>query len=533
MTISLTGTGGLFTRLGKLTALLKAVNLFRGTGAIPVSLSGSGATVTATSQFAHGYTTGDTVVIAGSTSANFNGTYTITVTGTTTFTYAATGTGTAAGTITATKTGGVGFFAVGPYVDNLFAQFQAADQNLTTSLYATRDTYRGVHTTLTNTLKSLASSILVQMANEDTPLASPTASNALKLLISQMLANNQTVLQPTVSLLISTGSGNVGGGGVVASFVEPTRGVQQDYLFPEKITLTCTTDSQSGGVAAQEVFTVTSPAAESDPLNWDFPLGSGISTSLRAVDALQNNAGGNKLTNSSWQTFTVANTPDNWPIQTGTPGTTIFKATGGNVYRGTSGLNFLGNGSELTEIYQPFGVSSNGTPGTLAPATVYCGIIWLKADSGATGTLRLALTDGNLTVLNDASGLTPNSLSVNVASLTTAFGGLGIVFRTPLVNPASGYRFDIKMTTALNNGKNLYLSNLALTPATQLYPGGPYAAVFAGNPNFINADNFTITITNKLDSQWQFWFDRLFGMRGLGLQLPSGNSPTIAESLIA
>lgn len=51
----------------------------------------SGAVATVTTTAAHGFTTGNTINIAGATQAQYNGNFVITVTGTTTFTYAVTG----------------------------------------------------------------------------------------------------------------------------------------------------------------------------------------------------------------------------------------------------------------------------------------------------------------------------------------------------------------------------------------------------------------------------------------------------------
>jgi hypothetical protein len=53
-----------------------------------------------------------------------------------------------------------------------------------------------------------------------------------------------------------------------------------------------------------------------------------------------------------------------------------------------------------------------------------------------------------------------------------------------------------------------------------------------------NGDGFILTATNNYGgasnlSTWQQLFERLFGMRALGLVLPSSGGPTIADSLIS
>ncbi len=37
----------------------------------------------------------------------------------------------------------------------------------------------------------------------------------------------------------------------------------------------------------------------------------------------------------------------------------------------------------------------------------------------------------------------------------------------------------------------------------------------------------------SLNARWQQYFDRIFGMRGLGLQIPYSNSATVDQVLIA
>lgn len=70
-----------------------------------VTLTQTANVATATTIAAHGYTTGDVILIAGATLAAYNGSFTITVTGATTFTYAVSGSpvSPAVGTILASK----------------------------------------------------------------------------------------------------------------------------------------------------------------------------------------------------------------------------------------------------------------------------------------------------------------------------------------------------------------------------------------------------------------------------------------------
>ena len=80
--------------------------------------------------------------------------------------------------------------------------------------------------------------------------------------------------------------------------------------------------------------------------------------------------------------------------------------------------------------------------------------------------------------------------------------------------------------------KNAGNNPLGLYPAFQLYQGGPFAALFSGATKFIVRDTFQIAVNNAFNSRWQVRAEQLFGMRALGLQLPSSLTPTIPDSLI-
>lgn len=471
MTIPLTGTGGLFTRVGAMGGCLNDINSFVGT--------------------------------ANLTAANIK--------------------------------------SIGPAIDAIQAQFQAADQNLTTSLYSNRDTYRQVHGQLQSALQSLAQATVIQMANDDTPLAQLTLTLALQTLIAQMKAASASVQKPTISATPTAGGSNVGSG-VLAVSVLGSNGVQRDYIFNETITATCTADGQGTGTAGQETFAFTGPAVESNPLTWDWPLGSGINTSLNAVDALQDNLGGNLLQNGSFKQWTNPTIgPDNWLILDpgAGVGTTIVQASGSNVYKGTSGIGFVGDGTHTPSIAQPFGATlstagnAGGTTATLSPSTQYALNLFLKASVvPAAGVLTIELTDGANNVVNDAAG-TPNSLAITLSGITTSFVGHQVFFRTPAVNPSTGYRLRIRISTAVSSGSTIYFGHTGLQTAQQLYTGGPYAGLFSGATNFILADTFSLAVSNNYGSAWQKLAERLFSMRALGLQLPSSGTPTVADSLIA
>jgi hypothetical protein len=469
MPVTLTGAGGLFTRLGKIGYFLNSVHAFLGTGDLSAG----------------------------------------------------------------------GLKSVGVLTDGVQDQYEAARSDLVTGLYAARDTYRGAHGQVAQYLKGLAQDTLVEMVNDDSPLASKTVALALAELIDQMDTAAASVSRPTVSVSVTAGGSNTGTGVCVAS-VTGADGVQLDYVFDEVIVARATADAQAGtSTAGQEPFTATAPAAQTDALKWDWPDGSGGQVQMTAVDAASNNSGGNVLQNSSWATFTTANTPDNWPIAVGTAGTHILQASGSNAYKGSSGLAFVGNASTLPEIAQPFNTTPSTTAGAggtsyrILPQTVYMLNVWHKvSDNLATGTFTISLVDGSGTVINDDEGAA-NTLTITVDSLTTSWSNSTAVFRTPSVLPATVKLRIRNSSGAALSAHTLYLDHLALTAATRLYTGGPYAAIFSGATEFVTGDKFSIDVNNNYGSKWALFLERTFSLRQLGLRVPSSGSPTIDDTLFA
>lgn len=530
MTIPLTGTGGFFTRVGRMGAIVRAVNLFRGTGSLLIATIQRTANVaTVTTAEKHSFTTGDTMMILGVTSdVVFNvASATITVTTTTAFTYAnvAANAGPFFNQGHAIKIGGVGYFAVGPMIDNLEAQFQSfPDQNLADGIYRNRDDYRRVHGSFLGTMRLLARNTLIQMANDDVLLTSPQLPLAMTTLIAQMTVSADSVTKPTISITATAGGSNNGDGVCIAS-VLGGNGKQRDYIFAENIDLLCTADSQSGAALGSESFSAAGDAAQFDTLNWDWPTGSGTNTGLGAIDA--NSTAQNLLTNGDFEKFTVANTPDSWIIDPASAGagTDIFKETV-IVYSKLACLRFTGTGAvPLTGIYQ--------TQTALKPDTVYAVNVWLRKSAGLiAGVLELDLHNGT-TVINDDQAVA-NALSVafNATGLSSAsWKAFNAFFRTPKIMPAT-VRFRVKVTTALTNSESFLIDRLSFMPATELYIGGPFASIFSGATKFIIGDTFTLAVSNAYDSRWQLLVEKLFGMRSLGQQLPSSGAPTIADSLI-
>jgi hypothetical protein len=388
------------------------------------------------------------------------------------------------------------------------------------------------------TLQTAAQQTANAMVFDDNPLGNATnIATSMAEIIRQMNAAAQTVQACTITASYAT-QGTVTGNGVIVLSTKRGDGLVQENSFAETGYLTCTADSYTGNASAgNESFQFVGEVAQSNVFSNLWPQGSGGNTTFQAINGNKNNTQGNLLTNSDFETFTVANVPDNWVIVTGTPGTDIKQSTtAGTFYTGLSALQFVGGGLACN-VTQTFNVSSAGTPGAVKPDGQYAVAVWLKVDVvPAAGVLTIDLVDGSNTVIVDDQAVS-NSFTVSLPGLTTSFAASTGVFRLPKLLPATA-KIRIRLTTPLSGGTNLYLDHLGLGAMTQLYAGGPAIAYFSGSTASLVKDVYSVTVTNNRGgasnlATMQTAADRVFGMRALNLLLPSSGSPTISDSLIS
>jgi len=432
MAITLTGAGGLFTRLGLLAGGLNDINAMRGAAATARVLSGALMTTRVTSLF---------TAFAASPESN----------------------------------------VLTDQLNTLLAAYQASPTSFLTSL------------------QTLADSTIIKATNDNTPLSSQTRAAAMAALVTAMTAQSATVNASLPAAGTVTAVGSPTGTPSIVLSVKNGKGQLCEYALPETVTFKCTADAQSGGATARrETLTVTTPAARSDALFWDWPKGTASSKTVTAIDsALDATAGSNLLTNSDFESFT-SNLPDSWTVLVGTAVTTIDDST--DSYSGSKALTFIGNGSELTSICQ------NITG--LSPSTQYLVNCWIKCDVvPAAGVLQLNLIDGSNTIINDDAG-TANTVSKTLSAATTGYVALSGAFRTPAVLPGT-IKIRVRLSTAMSSGSILFIDDLAMCVPTRLYTGGPDFAVFAGATNLIANDTWTSAITNTW-GEFQKYFERTF-----------------------
>ncbi len=473
MTVALTGTGGLFTRVGKIIKVSRNLNGFRGDTLAVGDVN-------------------DTAAVWGASGP----------------------------TVVDAKTG----------YDAIAAQYQSTLQSLCDGLFTAKKNFRSSLDSAQTYLKTLAVNTVIEQVHADAVLPAKTLDLAMRELIRQMVGASATIDASTVTAAVSASGTNIGNATIVASVKSPT-GVTREYCFPEVMDFKVTTD-RFGGTQGSEVITVRGELPVANTLDYLWPGGSGSTASITLTDATldaQSGAGGNLLTNSDFETFT-SNVPDGWTLLVGTAGTTVLKNV--SVLYGTrsvASLQFTGDGGgTLSSIYQD--ISSE-----VEQSTVYAFNCYVK-DSGAgllAGVLKIDLIDGSNVVINDDAS-TANSSTVAFGTTTGTYAAFSGFFRTPTNLPTT-VRLRVSISTALTNAESMYVDDLALTKAIQLYPGGPYGAAFRASTDVLKNDLWSVTIANNgyAGGTFQTAFEAFFGMRALGLQIPSDavGGETIADTL--
>lgn len=167
---------------------------------------------------------------------------------------------------------------------------------------------------LSASIRQSCTDYLIEMFQADANLDRKDLTTALQTLIRQMVTDVASVdaNEPTVSAGTIVGTGD----GVLVASAKRADGKTQENLLPETVRITCTGDT----TPSQASFSAKGDLAVTDRLSQDWPLGSGCSAGLTAVDA-----GSSLLANGDFDDWTIAtNVPDYWIPSVATPGTTLL-----------------------------------------------------------------------------------------------------------------------------------------------------------------------------------------------------------------
>lgn len=340
-------------------------------------------------------------------------------------------------------------------------------------------------------------------------------------LIRQMNTDSATVDASVVTVgSVTAASGNTGNGTVVISKVldgysapSTVHAAQVAYAeldsqlaVPETMRVRCTADSYTDGLtAAQEKFIIEGTAQSSNLAEPE--LGSGVGPNV--YTAIKNTV----VTNGTFETFTVANTPDSWTIASGTAGTHVF-SEGTNFYRGVKALKLLGTGAQAS-IKLTQAISS------MTPRRRYVVSFRYKASATDTSSQTFA-------VKFEGTGYTAGSTAKSEILgdvLATSWTLVTFTVMVPAARP-SDWALTINFSGTPANGKIIYIDDVIVAP--MVWHNGLGFAVIPGATPFVRNDSFTSAITNNAAGVFQEFFRRNYKV-----QLPSDNAAgeTIDDAL--
>ncbi len=381
---------------------------------------------------------------------------------------------------------------------------------------------------------------IVNMVLADQPSQSWTRKAAMAEVIRQMKLQTKTVKANVISVTPTAITGSTGTGVIVTTTKRGDGLVQENTYGPESLRVVCTLDSYTGGkTQGREQFSLVGAPIVGGVWDYDYPTGSSAGENADAIGTDQNQtAAGNIFNNGSFEDWSsdVAPVLQDWTISGGTWGTNI-KQDDTDPYQGDFDVEWIAGTGATPILYQEFGVTTGSDGSTVSPEAVssVAHNVWLKRVGVVTaGVLTVELVDDTGTVINDDQGVA-NTTTITMSALTTSYVAHNIVFRLPS-NPPDVVRFRYHMSTALT-GANVRMDSAALAQMTAMYVGGPSFAIFSGAVPFKGGDGWAIANTNDYGgatfaATFQSGFDRLFGMKAMGLLLPSASPGNILNTLI-
>jgi len=212
--------------------------------------------------------------------------------------------------------------------------------------------------------------------------------------------------------------------------------------------------------------------------------------------------------------FTVSNRTDlgDFTVATDTAGSA-------NVMRGARSAQFTGDGAELTSI---------ATQVFLQPATVYAMSVWIKTDGGvAAGEMEIDLIDSTTspTVVADDEAVDNSTGTIDIATdQPSVFTQYTAFFRTPTIMPGAIY-LRVHVTTAITDTEVVNIDELALVPATEMYAGGPFVAMFTGPTTWVVGDELRFSPVNPQAGEVHTWLDRMFDLSSNRLLFSTETAP--------
>lgn len=381
-----------------------------------------------------------------------------------------------------------------------------------------KDMYDSFRATISSQISELIDRISTILTDETlvtsqmTVGVNPSLADVLVKIIDDMNSGAKSVQKNTVSNslitydVVHSGSLFVLRYGTLDGTTPPVSGGQPVLAYnnvtselgptSESVAITCVTDSESGGVTqGSEVFTITGSGAVSDGYS---PAGENIGV-LGSITSVNNSS--ILLLNPSFDNWT-SGSPDDW--------------TNGSSVNFEEITGMTGTGSALRTLQDDTSLDLTQTisKDSLKRNRAYAIVAWIAKDTDVASDQTIGLTF----TLNGSPS------TINMTPTTTTFVAYGGGFVTP-AEITSDLEIALSGTLASTNDK-VIIDSISLVEVP--YYGGIGFVVTTGADKVLVGDNASWSVTNNDTGKFQTFFRKAYKV-----QLPSSNTPTISDSLVA
>jgi hypothetical protein len=282
--------------------------------------------------------------------------------------------------------------------------FQAME-NLPSAL----SSWQSQASTLSSQVRTNLQNFLLEVVAADASQPENSLTFALQYLIDQMLSDGDYVTPNTISLTLTAGLANVGDAAICYSELRGDGQINQNVLAE---TIDVTISSTTG-----PILRLRSPLPQSNRLAYDWPMGSGLNTTIVATDPAAS-----LLSNGDFEDETIADVPDDWMVHVGTPGTTVkvtdleiqTVAISGSPTGGSYLLQWTGPDS-IARSTGPLAYNASASAVQIALRTIPALAAVTVSSSGTTPNYTHSITfhgvagdPGQLTSVSDLTGGTPS-----------------------------------------------------------------------------------------------------------------------------
>jgi len=239
--------------------------------------------------------------------------------------------------------------------------------------------------------------------------------------------------------------------------------------------------------------------------------------------------GGEQSTSSSSSVVTSSSSSSS----TSSSSSSSSSSTEGSSSSSSTGVSTSSSSSSTGVSTSSSPSSSSQSRSSYSSSSSSSDVVSSSSSSQSAEELRVEIVEGvDSPATRDSAG-NENSLRIDLAAIIDA-GHSSQFFSFRLArDPVQPVYLRIRCNTGLTLGDAIYIDDLIVIAATELYAGGPFVGAMIGKTAAVLEDNWSLTVANDRGGEVQEWFHRSFDMNGKRLLLPTSGTNQIPDTVIA